>query len=522
MYRVFCNFESLHKGKRILIVGHGDPLWFLESIMRGNLEPEEQPNARYLKQADIHKIKPVMLPRNDFGELDLHRPYIDEIMVECPSCTKPMARVRDVIDVWFDSGAMPYAQWHYPFENKERIDKKLSYPADYIAEAIDQTRGWFYTLLVVSVLLGKGAPYKNVLSLGHLLDKTGKKMSKSKGNVIDPKEMIQKYGADAVRWYFFTVNQPDDSKLFDPRDVEQAKRNYIDLFLNTLRFYELYKDARSASKTTNALDIWIRAKLAMVRDEVTKKMDVYDIVGAARSLEDFVANDISRWYVRRSRERMKGGEGVAVLRDVLLETARLSAPFVPFAAEIAYRALGGEEKSVHLEEWPEKRTYSKKIIVEMEEVRRIASVALEMRAKSGIKVRQPLAKLSVRKTRISGSALFDILRDELNVKDIIVDPKISDEIALDTVITPELKKEGVSRELVRSIQELRKRAGLHPRDFIDASIEGKELGGEEKRVKEGARIRVITYGRPLSAPLVRETFDVDGETYTVVIGKSER
>lgn len=520
MYHMYRNLETLHQGKRILLVSHGDPLWFLEAMMKGDLESDTKPHAKYLRQGEYHKIKSVSVPRNDFGELDLHRPYIDEVVVDCTSCGGPMTRVRDVIDVWFDSGAMPYAQWHYPFENKERIDKKLSYPADYIAEAIDQTRGWFYTLLVVSVLLGKGAPYKNVLSLGHVLDKTGKKMSKSKGNVVDPKEMIQKYGADAVRWYFFTINQPDDTKLFDEKDIEQAKRNYIDLFTNTLRFYELYKDIRQDVKESHVLDIWIYAKLALVRDEVTKRMDTYDIVGAARILEDFVANDISRWYVRRSRERMKEGSGISILREVLLEVARLAAPFIPFTAEIVYSTLGGARESVHLELWPEKRTYAKKVLVDMEEVRRVASIGLELRAASGIKVRQPLAKLIMKKTRLGQDAYFGLLREELNVKEIVVDPKIQGDIMLDTVITSELKKEGVAREVVRSIQEMRKRAGLHPRDFINVTVEGESFGEFEDRVKDGARIKHLIMGGMPGTALLSESFDINGASYTITIERN--
>ena len=460
MVRVFAKLEGLHKNKNILVVGHGDPHWFLEGIMRGTLARAEVPIERYLKNADFHKMSPKKVAQNELGEVDLHRPFIDELVLKCPECKGEMRRVPDVIDVWFDSGAMPYAAWHYPFENRERIDKKISYPADFIAEGIDQTRGWFYTLLAVSVLLGKGAPYKNVMSLGFVLDKVGKKMSKSKGNVVEPMKLVEQYGADAVRWYFFTINQPEDDKLYNVADLEQAKRNFLDLLLNTLNFYKLYKKPKHAATSSHVLDRWVLARLAQVHSEVTKKMDAYDVVGAARLLEDFVANDISRWYVRRSRERMRNGEGVGVLRGVLLDVARLSAPFVPFVTEIIYHELGGKGESIHLEDWLSKKAYSKKILTDMKEVRELAGRGLELRARAGIKIRQPLGALVVKKTNLKGKEFLDILKDELNVKDIVVNKKLSEDIMLDTHITPELKAEGDIREIVRLAQDMRKKTGL--------------------------------------------------------------
>ncbi|MBI4121655.1 MAG: class I tRNA ligase family protein, partial [Candidatus Ryanbacteria bacterium] len=415
MTRVLCRLEQLHKNKKILVVGHGDPLWFLEDIMRGALLERMEPTSRYLKNSEVHKIIPRALPRNGIGELDMHRPYIDEVVLHCKACGGEMKRVPEVVDVWFDSGAMPYAQWHYPFENREQIDKKQSFPADFIAEAVDQTRGWFYTLLAVSVLLGKGAPYKHVVSHGHVLDKHGKKMSKSKGNVVDPITLFEKYGADAVRWYFFTINQPEDAKAFDEEDIVRAKRNFIDLLLNTLRFYELYGGSQKRKVKKSILDAWIAARTDDVVRDVTQKMDRYDVVGAARALENFVASDLSRWYVRRSRERMRSGEGIEVLGEILRTVAIASSPFVPFAAEIVWNALGeksafakasaGRPESVHLADWPQRSAKLKaknaKLLREMEEARSLASRGLELRARAGIKVRQPLTSFSIRKTGIT-------------------------------------------------------------------------------------------------------------------------
>ena len=496
MYRFYRKTESLHQRKNLLIVGHADPLWFLESIISANLEPGEIPTARYMKNGELHKVKSRSLPRNDNGETDFHKPYIDEVELSCGVCTTKMIRVRDVADVWFDSGSMPYAAWHYPFENKERIDKKVSYPADFIAEGIDQTRGWFYVMLTVAVLLGKGAPYKNVMSLGHVLDKDGKKMSKSKGNGVDPLKLFEKYGADAVRWYFFTINQPEDSKLFNEEDVIKAKRNFLDLFLNTLRFYELYGSQVKKQKVTHVLDRWILARLAALIDSATKSMDAYDVVGAARAIEDFVANDVSRWYVRRSRDRMKDGSGLWVLRSILLDLARLSAPFAPFTAEIVYHALEGDSESVHLDEWPARRVYSKKLITDMTEVRLVAAQGLELRARAGIKVRQPLVSLTLKRTILKDKAMFEILKDELNVKKVLINKSITDDVMLDIVISNELKIEGEIRELVRSLQDVRKKQDLQPKDFI--TVEYYIVNSPEpsrdmlEQIKKGARIKTLT------------------------------
>ena len=518
MYRLFRKLESMHKGRKILVVGHADPMWFLESIMKGDLKSFEAPRAKYLSNGDFHKIKPAPLPRNDKGELDLHRPYIDEFKISCSLCGGKVIRVSDVIDVWFDSGSMPYASWHYPFENKSRIDKKISFPADYIAEGVDQTRGWFYLLLAVSVLLGKGVPYKNVLSVGHVLDKDGKKMSKSRGNIVEPTELFDKYGADAVRWYFYTINQPEDIKLFDPKDIDNARRNFLSFFDNTIRFHELYKEIRH-KKSYHILDRWILAKLALVRDGITKRLDKFDIVGAARVLEDFVVNDISRWYLRRSRDRMKKGEGLSVLRDVLLAVARMSAPFIPFSSEIAYQALGGKQESAHLEDWPEAISFDRKLLIDMEETRTLAARGLELRSRASIKVRQPLKSFSVKKTGLRNEAYFEILRDELNVKEIIVDKKLESDAALDTEITPVLRREGSARELVRQLQDMRKKARLDPEDFIAVSLDGWDWEEWLPVIAKGARIKKFVSTETIENPDIEEKLVVDGVSYVIRLKK---
>ncbi|OGZ57986.1 MAG: hypothetical protein A3G60_04135 [Candidatus Ryanbacteria bacterium RIFCSPLOWO2_12_FULL_47_9c] len=507
MYKFFQRLERLHKNKKIALVGHGDPWWFLEATMKGTLEPDKIPREKYLESGEVHKVIPIAVPRNDRGETDLHRPYIDEIAVNCPMCGARMIRTNDVIDVWFDSGAMPYAAWHYPFENHDRIDKKVSYPADFIAEGIDQTRGWFYTLLAVSVLLGRGAPYKNVMSLGFVLDKTGKKMSKRLGNIVEPMTLIEKYGADAVRWYFFTINQPEDDKLFDAVDLERAKRNFLDLLLNTLNFYKLYKKPKRATKTKpltqasgkHILDRWMLARLAVVQGDVTKNMDAYDVVGAARALENFIAEDVSRWYVRRSRERMRDGQGLETLREILLDTARLAAPFVPFTAEVIYHELGGKKESVHLEDWPQRRAYSSALVRSMDEIRMLSSRGLELRARAGIKIRQPLSLFSIRKSRIRDKELFSVLKDELNVKDVVINSRIDDDVALDISLTDELKEEGLVREIIRFVQDMRKQKGLNPHDSIYLTLAGSLSQESVEKIKKGSRARKIFIENGVSA-----------------------
>ncbi len=502
VYRLFQRLESLHKKKKIIVVGHGDPLWFLEAIMKGTQQPDERSSTKYFKNAEVHRVIPVSVPRNGFGETDLHKPFIDDFPVICPVCSIKMRRTPEVIDVWFDSGAMPFASAHYPFENKELIDKNIAYPADFIAEAVDQTRGWFYTLLAVATLLGKKASYKNVISLGHILDKEGKKMSKSKGNVVESMDLFEKYGADAVRWYFFTINQPGDPKAFDIADLEKSKRTFIDIFLNTLNFYEMYKPVAKKLARKNTLDLWMEAKCAMVGAEVARRMDAYDVVGAARLVEDFVGNDISRWYVRRSRDRMRSGEGVEVLRKTLLEAAILAAPFVPFTAEIVYRAVNGKRESVHLEDWPKKLAYSKPLISGMEEVRSLAAKGLELRARSGIKVRQPLSSFIVKSMTIRDLALIDVLKNELNVKNVIVNKKLADDAAIDLVITPELKEEGEARELIRLTQDARKKAGLKPLDMISLVISGSFSPASLATIKKGTRAKYLKTSDSINGPSV--------------------
>jgi len=491
--------NNRYKDMNILVVGHGDPLWMLEGAAK-NLSREEALKLSYIDVGELREIDFKNLPYNDAGEVDVHRPYIDQVYLKCEECGGSMKRITDVADVWFDSGAMPLAAVHYPFANKKFIDSGEGYPADFIAEGIDQTRGWFYTMLALAVLLEKSAPYKNVISLGLIRDKYGQKMSKSKGNVVNPSEMIDKYGVDAIRWYFFTVNQPADFKDFDEEGLAKALRQFFLVIYNSYVFYEsaeagsLRGEAGGDNpKKLHVMDRWILARTNETIEETTVNLEKYDIGAAARSIEELV-QDLSRWYIRRSRRRLGAKR---VLGEVLIEISKLSAPFVPFFADAVYQSLKTKD-SVHLAEWPkaDKKLIDKELLDAMREGRKLAALALAKRSEAGIKVRQPLRLLKLRtenkflKTNIE---LIEVLKEEVNVKEIEFEiekgqsnfrtllktlnifvsdnARVSNEVFLDTEITPKLKEEGAIREFTRLIQDLRKKAGLKPKDKIALFIE---------------------------------------------------
>ncbi|MDO8582705.1 MAG: isoleucine--tRNA ligase [bacterium] len=409
-------------------------------------------------------------PLDAADNIDVHRPFIDAITIPCEKCGGAMARVKDVLDVWFDSGAMPFASEEF----STRGLLPVRYPADYICEAIDQTRGWFYTLMAVGVLMEQGSPYKNVTCYGHLLDKLGKKMSKSKGNGVDPWELLNTHGADAVRWHFYSSAIVKEAQKFNERDFGKGARAFISLIYNSFVFLETYGGGllttHSPLSTSHVLDRWVISRLHETAQDVAACLDVYEVAEATQALESF-ADDLSRWYLRRSRKR---AEALPVLRYVLLETSKLVAPFMPFFAEALYKSLGGEKESVHMEDWfaPHGVVVGEELALAMAEVRRVASLALASRAEEKLKVRQPLASLTVKSLALQGKAeLLSILADEVNVKEIIFNEKLEKEIALDTVITPELEREGIYRDLVRMAQGLRQSAGCAPHDAVTLHIE---------------------------------------------------
>lgn len=465
--------ESRHQNKKILIVGHGDPLWLLNAIANGKTENEiiDDKNSSehwYPQLAELKKLTWRKIPRNEFGELDLHRPFIDSMMLKCSNCGAKMKKILDLIDVWFDSGAMPYAQWHWPFENKKLF--KEQFPADFIVEGVDQTRGWFYTLLTISTLLGNGAPYKNVISLGHALDEQGRKMSKSKGNVVSPSEVVEKFGADAARWYFYTINQPGEPKLFAMKDVEAQLKGFLTTLHNCLRFYELYSQTETSaeqislsiiSAPTAVLDKWVLSKLNGLILEVGNKLDKYDVTTAARAIEKFVVDDFSNWWLRRSRKRK---DSLPMLRAILLEITKICAPFLPFTAEEIYMRLhsgttAGVE-SIHLHDWPKvnKKLINLKLEEEMAGIRDAVTAGLALRKEKQIKVRQPLRSVKINRAKKFGSGLEDLIKEELNVKKVLVDAEQKETVVLDLELDQALLGEGYAREMMRQIQDLRKEA----------------------------------------------------------------
>jgi len=412
---------------------------------------------------------------------DPHRPFIDQIKIKCDQCNGQMSRVPEVIDCWFDSGAMPLAQYHYPFENKERYGKGEVYPADFIAEGLDQTRGWFYTLLAISTLLEKEPAYKNVICHGLVLDESGEKMSKSKGNVVDPWQMIEKYGADALRFYFLSVNQPNESKFFSEKQVDSIVKKVFFIFWNVVTFYKMYAGDKKienlgGADLDNVLDKWIVSKLNLLVKGVGEKLDVYKITDASRSIIDFI-DELSTWYLRRSRERFKSDNwqikmpALKTLRYIIFNLAKLMAPFTPFIAEYIYQEIKGNEESIHLENWPKihQDWIDEKIINQMMVVQKIAGLGLEQRAQKSIGVRQPLNKIIVKFPALKeiDKNLEKIILDELNIKKIKYQPSTEKSVELDLVITDELKKEGVIRELIRQINDLRKKTGLTIVDRIE-------------------------------------------------------
>jgi isoleucyl-tRNA synthetase len=478
--------ENKYQNKKILIISHGCASRAFDFVIKGltfdSISSKNNPLIM-LKNAEIKKLDFTPLPHNENYELDLHRPYVDEVELVC-SCGGKLERTKEVMDVWLDSGTMPFSQDHYPFENKE-----ISYPADFISEAIDQTRGWFYTLHAVGVLMSRGKAFKNVICLGHILDSNGKKMSKSLGNVVDPWEMINKYSADTLRLWMYSVNQPGEPKNFDEKTVGELHNKVFNLLYNVLAFYELYRDKEIENSkeeviSKNILDQWIKSRFIELVNTVTSNLDDYKLLEPVRAIRVFI-DDLSTWYLRRSRERIKNGdiEAKQTLYYIFKNLAKLIAPFAPFASEDIWQKLKNDkdEESVHLTNWfgNELKIMNEEleVIKEMQKVRDVVTLGLQARQKAGIAVRQPLKELIIKNYRLE-MEYQEIIKDELNVKEIkfIEGDELSVEI--DTNITEELKTEGQYRELLRAIQDIRKKDGLNPMDLVELNIETNILGQE--------------------------------------------
>ena len=381
----------------------------------------------------------------DAKTVELHRPYIDEVTITCPDCGKTMKRVPEVIDCWFDSGAMPFAQHHYPFENKELFEKQ--FPAQFISEAVDQTRGWFYSLMAESTLLFNKSPYENVIVLGLVLDENGNKMSKSKGNAVDPFEALEKYGADAVRWYFYINSAPWLPNRFDGKAVQEKSRKFLGTLWNTYAFFALYAEIDQFDATKYTLDYdklpvmdkWLLSKLNSAVKAVDTNLENYRIPEAARALDDFT-DEMSNWYVRRSRERFwaKGMEqdkinAYMTLYTALVTIAKAAAPMVPFMTEEIYRNLvcsidSSAPESIHLCDFPtvNEDYIDTKLEDSMEEVLKIVVMGRAARNAANIKNRQPIGNMYVKAANVLDDFYVDIVEDELNVKKVTFTDDVSD------------------------------------------------------------------------------------------------
>lgn len=361
-------------------------------------------------------------------DIELHKPFVDEILLNCPKCMRKMKRVPEVIDCWFDSGSMPFAQWHYPFENAEVFEK--NFPADFISEAVDQTRGWFYTLIAISTLLFNETPYKNVVVLGHVQDKFGKKMSKHKGNVVSPWDVLDNYGSDVIRWYFYSNSALYLPNRFDIESLKEIQRKFINTFWNTYSFFILYANIDNFNpneyelKLENIMDKWIISRLNSLIEFVETSLDEYKITEAARAINIFV-DELSNWYVRRNRERFWTGnmdqdkiDAYKTLYEVLVTLSKLTAPFIPFMSEEIFKNLTDKE-SVHLEDFPlvNKNLIDKNLEENMNLILKIVELGRIARNMVNIKNRQPISKIYVKSKKLADN-YAQIITDELNIKQI--------------------------------------------------------------------------------------------------------
>ena len=538
-------------------------------------------------------------------DIELHRPYVDDVHLTCPECGKPMTRIPEVMDCWFDSGAMPFAQQHYPFENSEKFDEEM-FPADFICEGIDQTRGWFYSLMAISTFIKGKAPYKNVLVNDLILDKNGKKMSKSKGNTVDPFQLFDKYGADATRWYLLHVSPAWSPTKFDEDGLIEIVSKFFGTLKNVYNFFALYSNQDNldpallevAYDKRPELDRWIISKYNNLIKEVTEDMDRYDHMKSVRKIQEFVNEDLSNWYIRRARRRFWAEEldedkksVYATTYEVLVGISKMIAPFAPFIADEIYINLTGEE-SVHLAYFPkaDESLIDNKVEERMDLVRTLVGLGRGTREKERIKVRQPLSEILVdgkyqaviedltplimeelnvkkvifenkldeymnyalkpnfkvagpvlgknikafggalakadaadvvAKLEVDGKIVMEIGGENVEITDEMVDVKISakDGFAvamennvftiLDTTVTPELAEEGLAREIVSKIQQLRKQNDYEMMDNIKIYVEADD---EVKAAVESYKDYIMneTLAVSIEDKTGLDTFDING------------
>jgi isoleucyl-tRNA synthetase len=518
MFEAYKDISKKYKDKNILIVSHGDNIRILSAKLDGT--PDSDVFGReMLDNTDIEKLAE--------KTIDLHKDVVDEIEFECKKCKGKMKRIPEVLDCWFESGSMPYAQFHYPFENKDKF--KNNFPANFIAEGVDQTRGWFYTLMVLSTALFDKPAFENVIANGIVLAEDGNKMAKRLKNYPEPDIVMEKYGADALRFYL--LSSPvmlAENMNFSEDGVKEAFQKVVMLSNNVFKFYKLYEDesVEASSESDNILDKWLVSKLNILIEDVSKAMDDYQLPRAVRPIQEFI-DEFSTWWLRRSRDRFKSdnednkGWALSTFKFTLLELSKVMAPFTPFTAEFIYRECGGEGESVHLAKWPVAGKVDKKLVEDMNSVRRIVEMGLAKRAEEGIKIRQPLTSLVVYGYDLSDD-LAMLVADEVNVKKIGFSKSEEMKVELDTKLTEELKIEGALRELVRTINSIRKKKGLTITDKV--RVYWRSDGKVVKKVFESEKMIEELKGATISEEFTEldnngEESKVNGETIKIEIEK---
>jgi isoleucyl-tRNA synthetase len=500
--------DAANDGESILVVAHEYVTWMLDAVAAGATPARAaalKVEGDYLALGGVKKFDFAPVPHDERFELDYHRPYIDDVVLRKNG--KEFRRVTDVFDTWFDSGSVPFASQGFPSDASRfdvgsgAVDRALSllklrkdkgFPAEYIAEGLDQTRGWFYTLLVLSGALFGKAPYKNVVVNGLILAEDGRKMSKSLNNYPPLAGTIDRYGADAIR--FFLLSTPSvrgEEAAFTEKGVDEVAKKLVARLENCLAFYLQSAGENwpaASADSPYSLDRWMAARVAETAAETARAMDAYEIDRAVRPILPLI-DDLSNWFLRRSRDRMREGApageksaALATMRWALLEISKILAPFAPFIAEHLYQTAKGPMRSVHLEPWPEHAKPDAALLARMAAARDAASRGLQLRSKAGHKVRQPLALLAVRDAALfEDPELVAIVRDEVNVKAVARDASLSadEPVWLDDALTSALRREGVARELIRFVQDKRKEIGLEPKDrialTIDADADGRAL-----------------------------------------------
>ena len=453
------------------------------------------------------------MSKNCPEDIELHRPYIDAVTITCPECGKEMKRTPEVLDAWFDSGSMPFAQHHYPFENQEKFEAQ--YPADFISEAVDQTRGWFYSLLAISTLIFNRAPYKNVIVMGHVQDEDGQKMSKSKGNAVDPMDALNKFGADAIRWYFYVNSAPWLPNRFHDKAVEEGQRKFLGTLWNTYAFYVLYADIDNFDPTKYSLeydklsvmDKWLLSKLNTLVKTVDDYLSNYKITETARALQSFT-DDMSNWYVRRCRERFwaKGMEqdkinAYMTLYTALITLSKISAPMIPFMTEEIYQNLvrsvdKNAPESIHLTDFPKvnEEFIDKDLEVSMDEVLDIVVLGRAARNSANIKNRQPIGNMYVKAENVLSPFYVEIIEDELNVKAVEFKDDVEEFVSYS--FKPQLKTVGPKygkllgkiKEVLASLDGHAAMKSLNDTGSVDFEFDGEKVSlGREDLLIETAK-----------------------------------